>query len=42
LKQQTGTQSLEEAFLALTGTTIRDEMAGATDQLRQVAKMWRK
>ena len=42
LKQQTGTQSLEEAFLALTGTTIRDEMAGSADQLRQVAKMWRK
>jgi ABC-2 type transport system ATP-binding protein len=31
---------LEAAFLALTGSTIRDEAATATDQLRQVAKMW--
>ena len=28
LKQQTGTESLEQAFLALTGSTIRDEAAG--------------
>jgi ABC-2 type transport system ATP-binding protein len=42
LKQQTGTDSLEQAFLALTGTTIRDERADAADQMRQVAKMWRR
>src|SRR5215469_8521012 len=42
LKAQTQSESLEEAFLALTGTTIRDETASATDQLRQVAKMWRR
>jgi ABC-2 type transport system ATP-binding protein len=42
LKQQTGTDSLEGAFLALTGTTIRDERADAGDQMRQMAKMWRK
>ncbi len=40
LKQQTNTQSLEDAFLALTGSTIRDETATSTDQLRQVARMW--
>ena len=40
LKQQTGKESLEEAFLALTGSTIRDEAATSTDQLRQMAKMW--
>ena len=40
LKQQTATESLEEAFLALTGSTIRDEAASSADQLRQVAKMW--
>ncbi len=40
LKQQTGTQSLEEAFLALTGNTIRDEAANSADQLRQMAKLW--
>jgi ABC-2 type transport system ATP-binding protein len=40
LKQQTGKESLEEAFLALTGSTIRDEAATSADQLRQMAKMW--
>jgi ABC-2 type transport system ATP-binding protein len=42
LKERTGTGSLEEAFLALTGTTIRDEVASATDQMRQMARMWRR
>lgn len=40
LKRQTGTESLEDAFLALTGSTIRDEAAGATDQMKQFAKLW--
>ena len=40
LKQQTGTESLEQAFLALTGTSIRDERADASDQMRQAVKMW--
>jgi ABC-2 type transport system ATP-binding protein len=42
LKQQTNTDSLEQAFLALTGSTIRDERADAADQMRMVAKMWRR
>ena len=42
LKAQTQTDSLEAAFLALTGSTIRDERADAADQMRQVAKMWRR
>jgi ABC-2 type transport system ATP-binding protein len=42
LKTQTRTDSLEHAFLALTGSTIRDERADAADQMRQVAKMWRR
>ena len=42
LKQQTGKGSLEEAFLALTGTAIREESAGAAEQMRQVARMWRR
>ena len=42
LKEQTGTESLEEAFLKLTGTTIRDESADAADPMRQIARMWRK
>jgi ABC-2 type transport system ATP-binding protein len=42
LKQQTNTDSLEAAFLALTGTSLRDESASSADQMRQVARMWRK
>jgi ABC-2 type transport system ATP-binding protein len=42
LKQRTGTESLEQAFLAMTGTSIRDESAGSADQMRQMARMWRK
>ncbi len=40
LKEQTGAHSLEGAFLALTGSTIRDEAATSTDQMRQVVKIW--
>jgi ABC-2 type transport system ATP-binding protein len=40
LKQSTGKESLEEAFLALTGSTIRDEAASSVDQMRQMAKLW--
>ncbi|MBV9217717.1 MAG: ATP-binding cassette domain-containing protein [Acidobacteria bacterium] len=42
LKKQTETDSLEAAFLALTGSSIRDESADSADQMRQMAKMWRK
>ncbi|HEY2867828.1 MAG TPA: ATP-binding cassette domain-containing protein [Pyrinomonadaceae bacterium] len=42
LKQQTSTESLEGAYLALTGSSIRDERADASDQMRQMARMWRK
>jgi ABC-2 type transport system ATP-binding protein len=43
LRAQTNTESLEEAFLALTGSSIRDETANASaDQMRQVAAMWRR
>ena len=41
LKERTKTDSLEGAFLALTGTTIRDEAASAADGMRQMARMWR-
>jgi ABC-2 type transport system ATP-binding protein len=40
LKQQTGADSLEAAFLKLTGTTIRDEQSSGVDTLRQMARMW--
>jgi ABC-2 type transport system ATP-binding protein len=42
LKAQTGADSLESAFLKLTGSTIRDERADAADQMRQMVKMWRR
>jgi ABC-2 type transport system ATP-binding protein len=42
IKDSTGTESLEDAFLKLTGETIRDESASSADQLRQFAKMWQK
>ena len=42
LRGRTRTGSLEEAFLALTGTTIRDENATATDQMRQFVRAWRR
>jgi ABC-2 type transport system ATP-binding protein len=42
LKKQTGADSLEQAFLALTGTSIRDESANSVDQMRQFARMWRR
>jgi len=42
LKEQTGSDSLEGAFLALTGSSLRDEGANSADALRQVAKMWRR
>jgi ABC-2 type transport system ATP-binding protein len=43
LKTQTNTDSLEAAFLALTGNSIRDESANAgADNLRQFTQMWRR
>lgn len=40
LKSQTGTNSLEEAFLKLTGDTIRDEDASSVDHLRNMGRAW--
>lgn len=41
LKQQTGADSLEGAFLELTGSAIRNDRAETgADQLRRVARMW--
>lgn len=42
LKAQTNSDSLEHAFLALTGSSIREEAAGSLDQMRQFVKMWRR
>ena len=40
LMTETGTKSLEEAFLSLTGKKIREEEAGSIDQMRMNRKMW--
>jgi ABC-2 type transport system ATP-binding protein len=40
LKKKTGTTSLEESFLSLTGKRIREEEAGSIDQMRMNRKMW--
>jgi ABC-2 type transport system ATP-binding protein len=40
LKQQTGTETLEQAFLKLTGSTIREEEVGPADRMRQMARAW--
>jgi ABC-2 type transport system ATP-binding protein len=42
LKRQTGTDSLEEAFLALTGTSIREEEGGSIVRMRRMAKLFRR
>jgi len=40
LKAKTKTNSLEDAFLSLTGRAIREEEAHAIDRLRMRSKMW--
>lgn len=40
IKTSTGSETLEDAFLALTGSTIRDESADPAAAMRQFAKMW--
>ncbi|MES1195792.1 MAG: ATP-binding cassette domain-containing protein [Steroidobacter sp.] len=42
LKDKTQKPSLEEAFLALTGTALRDESANSAERMRQMARMWRR
>jgi len=41
LKEQTKTLSLEDAFLQLTGHTIREQEVGAIDRLRMRRRMRR-
>jgi ABC-2 type transport system ATP-binding protein len=40
LKEKTKTETLEEAFLALTGSAIRDESASSADSMRQHRRMF--
>ena len=41
LKEQTNADTLEQAFLKLTGTSIRAEQGTSADQMRAMAAMWR-
>ena len=41
LKAQTNSETLEQAFLALTGTSIRAESASAWDHMRQARQLFR-
>ena len=40
LKKSANATSLEDAFLSLTGKTIREESAGAADHMRTARRMW--
>lgn len=42
LKEQTDTQTLEDAFLVLTGKQIREEGANSIDKLRTARRLWRR
>ena len=42
LKKETKTETLEDAFLALTGKQIREQEASAQDNMRAHRKMWRR
>ena len=42
LKEQTKTNTLEEAFLALTGSVIREQEASNMDRMRKMRRMWRR
>jgi len=42
LKAQTNSETLEQAFLALTGSSIREEGADANASMRNMAKMFRR
>ena len=42
LKTQTNSETLEQAFLALTGSSIREEGADANASMRNMAKMFRR
>ncbi len=41
LKSNTGSETLEDAFLNLTGHKIREEEASSLDRLRRMGQMWR-
>ncbi len=40
LKERTGTETLEDAFLSLTGSRIREEAGSSLQQMRTMSRMW--
>ena len=42
LKSNTASESLEQAFLSLTGSAIREEEASSVDRMRSMAKLFRR
>ena len=42
LKEKTGADSLEAAFLKLTGYSIREEETGQVERMRQMVRMFRR
>ena len=40
LKERTGTATLEEAFIALTGRDIREDEATPADRMRMLRRAW--
>ncbi len=42
LKKLTDSSTLEDAFLKLTGYSIREESSSAIESLRKVRRMWRR
>lgn len=40
LQKETGTATLEEAFLKLTGSAMREELSNTADHMRQARRMW--
>ena len=41
LRQQTGGRTLEDAFIALTGHSIREAEAAPVDRMRMMRQVWR-
>ncbi|HVA65455.1 MAG TPA: ATP-binding cassette domain-containing protein [Elusimicrobiota bacterium] len=41
IKRQTETQTLEEAFLTLTGRDLRDDVPGSLDSMRRTRAVWK-
>jgi len=41
-KKETGTETLEDAFLSLTGGTMRPDESSSLDRMREHARIWKR